>query len=133
MKHFFGSLLALQIILFVAPSVKAGSSSDNQPTIPYVNPKEQAYSSPDTLVLKRKIFYGDKKLKNMRELENIVTTINDAETMRLLKKTKTTFLLASVFIILGVLIGIILMIIGRSNLKKVVRRFNDVKMGRVKP
>lgn len=136
MKHLFFSLFALSAFLVTAPSLQAYSSlGDYQSQIVAcsISPSVQTHPPSDTLVLKRKIYYGDKKIKNPRELKAVLETANDAETMRLFKKFKTTTTLANVFIIPVCIVAIPLMIASRGHLKKVVRRFNDVKMGRVEP
>jgi len=134
MKHLFFGLLALLTFLLAAPGVQALSSPDCRQLIACaIAPAVQANPPSDTLVLKRRVHYGDKKLKNMREMKTVFETANDAETMRLFKKFKTTVTLANVFIIPVCIVAIPLIIASRGQLKKAIRRFNDVKMGRVKP
>lgn len=135
MKHLFFSLLALSAFLFFAPPVQAYSSlcGYQSQAITSISPSVQGHPSSDTLVLKRKVYYGDKKLKNLRELKAILETTNDAETMHLFKKFKTTTTLATVLIIPVCIVAIPLLIASRGKLKKVIQRFNDVKMGRFKP
>ena len=138
MKNLFFNLLILPMFLFASGSIQAipspGSTETSQLAIACeTHPSAQANSGPDTLVLKRKIRYGDKKLKNVRELQAVLETANDTETMSLFKKFKTTNALASVFLLLGGLLGIVLLFVSRGKLKKTIRRFNDIKMARAQP
>ncbi len=134
MKQLFLGLLAVLTCLFAMPSLQAYSLPGSIQLIAVTaSPNVQSSLSSDTLLLKRKVYYGDKKLKNPRELEAVLKTANDAETMALFKKFKTTITLANVLIIPVCIVAIPLLISSRGKLKKTIQRFNDVTTGRVKP
>lgn len=130
MKHCIWSILASLAFLLIAPTAQAYY----RPIACVITATHlQAKVPIDTLRFKGKITYGDKKIKNPKEFNAVLETAQDAETMRLYKKFKSTSTIAGVFFILGVIIGIALIIVSRGQLRKVIQRFNDVKMGRATP